>query len=47
MPPGGFRLAVVNGFDLAGALAARERLEEHFLAAGPGRDPPAAQTAEL
>jgi hypothetical protein len=33
MPPGGFRLAVVNGFDLAAALAARERLEQHFFAA--------------
>jgi hypothetical protein len=33
MPPGGFRLAVVNGFDLAAALAARERLKQHFLAA--------------
>jgi hypothetical protein len=32
MPPGGFRLAVVNGFDLAAALAARERLKAHFLA---------------
>lgn len=31
MPPGGFRLAIVNGFDLAGALAARERLHAHFL----------------
>jgi hypothetical protein len=31
MPPGGFRLAIVNGFDLPGALAARERLKEHFL----------------
>src|SRR5437762_958893 len=31
MPPGGFRLAIVNGFDLAGGLAARERLKEHFL----------------
>ena len=31
MPPGGFRLAVVNGFDLAAALAARERLKGHFL----------------
>ena len=31
MPPGGFRLAVVNGFDLAGALDARERLRAHFL----------------
>jgi hypothetical protein len=31
MPPGGFRLAVVNGFDLAVTLAARERLKEYFL----------------
>ena len=31
MPPGGFRLAIVNGFDLSSALAARERLKEHFL----------------
>ena len=31
MPPGGFRLAVVNGFDLAAALAVRERLKAHFL----------------
>jgi hypothetical protein len=30
MPPGGFRLGVVNGFDLAGAMAARERLKQHF-----------------
>jgi hypothetical protein len=30
MPPGGFRLAIVNGFDLAGASAARERLRAHF-----------------
>jgi hypothetical protein len=30
MPPGGFRLAVVNGLDLAGTMAARERLKEHF-----------------
>jgi len=30
MPPGGFRLAVVNGFDFAGAMAARDRLKEHF-----------------
>jgi hypothetical protein len=33
MPPGGFRLAVVNGFDLAAALEARERLKAHFFAA--------------
>ena len=32
MPPGGFRLAIVNGFDLDSALAARERLRHHFLA---------------
>jgi hypothetical protein len=32
MPPGGFRLAIVNGFDLAAAMAARERLKAHFLA---------------
>jgi hypothetical protein len=32
MPPGGFRLAVVNGFDLSASLAARERLKEHFFA---------------
>jgi hypothetical protein len=30
MPPGGFRLAIVNGFDLPGTLAARERLRECF-----------------
>jgi hypothetical protein len=31
MPPGGFRLAIVNGFDLGKAFAARERLREYFL----------------
>ena len=31
MPPGGFRLAIVNGFDLRAAMAARERLREFFL----------------
>jgi hypothetical protein len=31
MPPGGFRLAIVNGFDLGKALAARERLKDYFL----------------
>ncbi len=31
MPPGGFRLAIVNGFDLGQALAARARLKEFFL----------------
>ena len=30
MPPGGFRLAIVNGFDLRAASAARERLREWF-----------------
>ncbi len=32
MPPGGFRLAIVNGFDLNAASTARERLKAHFLA---------------
>ncbi len=31
MPPGGFRLAIVNCWDLAGGVAARERLRAHFL----------------
>jgi len=31
MPPGGFRLAIVNAFDLDVALAARERLKSYFL----------------
>ncbi|HTP90457.1 MAG TPA: hypothetical protein VMJ52_01890 [Xanthobacteraceae bacterium] len=31
MPPGGFRLAIVNGYDLDKALAARERLRDYFL----------------
>jgi hypothetical protein len=31
MPPGGFRLAIVNGFDLPAALAARERLRAYFV----------------
>jgi len=30
MPPGGFRLAIVNGFDLSATLAARARLREYF-----------------
>lgn len=30
MPPGGFRLAIVNGFDLEKTFAARERLREFF-----------------
>jgi hypothetical protein len=35
MPPGAFRLAVINGFDLGSALAARERLKQHFAIATP------------
>lgn len=35
MPPGGFRLAIVNGFDLDRARAARERLKQHFLGGAP------------
>lgn len=31
MPPGGFRLAIVNGYDLDKALAARALLQEYFL----------------
>jgi hypothetical protein len=31
MPPGGFRLAVINSFDLPAALDARERLKAYFL----------------
>ena len=31
MPPGGFRLAIVNGFDFEKTLAARERLRAYFL----------------
>ncbi len=34
MPPGGFRLAIVNGFDLDKARAARERLRQHFFGSG-------------
>jgi len=30
MPPGGFRLAIVNGFDLPATLAARRRLQGYF-----------------
>jgi hypothetical protein len=30
MPPGGFRLAIVNGYDLPAALAGREKLKAHF-----------------
>jgi hypothetical protein len=35
MPPGGFRLAIVNGFDLRAAMAVRERLREFFLLPSP------------
>jgi hypothetical protein len=31
MPPGGFRLAIVNGFDLPATLAARRQLRKFFL----------------
>jgi hypothetical protein len=31
MPPGGFRLAVVNGWDLKTGRAARKRLEAEFI----------------
>lgn len=36
MPPGAFRLAIVNGFDLASAQAARERLKQYFGLSGVG-----------
>lgn len=35
MPPGGFRLAIVNCWDLEAGFAARERLDEHFGAMQP------------
>jgi hypothetical protein len=50
MPPGGFRLAVINALDLAAARAARERLREHFLATAQHRgcpDLPPAGRGEL
>jgi hypothetical protein len=31
MPPGGFRLAVVNGWDLQTGMVARERLERELI----------------
>jgi hypothetical protein len=31
MPPGGFRLAIVNCFDLAAGRAARDKLRSFFL----------------
>jgi len=40
MPPGCFRLAIVNGFDLAGAMAAREVLKEHFFGQGTPKGTP-------
>lgn len=41
MPPGGFRLAIVNGWDLEAGRAARERLARAFrpAPAPPGRPP--------
>jgi hypothetical protein len=35
MPPGGFRVAIVNAFDLEKGEAAREVLRKHFLGAEP------------
>jgi len=35
MPPGGFRVAIINAFDLASGEAAREELRRHFLGAEP------------
>jgi len=35
MPPGGFRLAIVNCWDLAAGLAVRDRLARLFAVAGP------------
>jgi hypothetical protein len=35
MPPGSFRLTVINGFDFGTALSARARLENHFLVRQP------------
>jgi len=31
MPPGGFRMAIVNGFDLAAAQTARERIRQELI----------------
>ena len=31
MPPGGFRLAIVNAWDLAAGMAGRDMLRAHFL----------------
>jgi hypothetical protein len=42
MPPGGFRLAVINCFDLEIGIAAREQLELAFWSTrsiGRGREP--------
>ncbi len=41
MPPGGFRVAIVNGFDLPAAMAGRERLKDFF------SNPPAAGKAPV
>jgi hypothetical protein len=35
MPPGGFRVAIINAFDLARGEGAREELRRHFLGAEP------------
>src|SRR5262249_10115558 len=42
MPPGGFRLAIVNGWDLATGVLVRERLSRLFRAAEPAAVAPAA-----
>jgi hypothetical protein len=39
MPPGGFRLAIVNGWDLAVGFAARERLRAFHLPESAGAQP--------
>ena len=35
MPPGGFRVAIINAFDLDRGKAAREVLRRHFLGSQP------------
>lgn len=35
MPPGGFRVAIVNAWDLEGGRVAREQLATHFLSDAP------------
>ena len=47
MPPGGFRLAIVNCFDLAAGLRARGRLAEAIRAGALPRTPPGAEPLDL